>query len=160
MSPCVGPATSAAGLVLHPRSAAESKYPGQNPPPPAPQPPPDTAASRFLCSSTVLAPAPAGEYHLPDGQRYAGRFDRGLAPAGSRGTWVDRTGARFAVVLWRAVPPWDLQDSEDVFASREKIKVCRRLPSPRPPLARPPARPVSLHRHERAGEGPLSLIEG
>ncbi len=76
------------------------------------------------------AAAAAGEFNLPGGERYDGRFERGLAPAGSRGTWTDSAGVRFAVVLRRTVPPWGLRDSGDVFASREKIKACASAPRP------------------------------
>ncbi len=64
----------------------------------------------------------AGKYTLPGGQRFHGRFERGLAAAGSKGTWADRSGGRFAVVLRRPVQPWDLRDSEDVFASITMMK--------------------------------------
>ena len=75
----------------------------------------------------------AGEYHLSTGERYEGRFERGLARAGSRGTWTGRNGGRFTVVLRQTVPPWGLRDSEDVFASRERIKACAHQPAPARP---------------------------
>ena len=136
-------------------SLADPLRPARRPPPP---------------QITPLCRCAAGEFHLPGGGRYEGGFERGLAPAGSRGTWTDKMGGRFAVVVRQTVPPWGLRDSEDVFASRERIKARPRRPVVRPPPAAclpacPPAHvpavrpPARTHARTGAGQGHASVVQ-
>ncbi len=64
----------------------------------------------------------AGECLFPAGQRYEGTFDKGRAPARSKGTWTDRHGQRFAVTMGQSAMMWELTGSDNVFATRERVQ--------------------------------------